>query len=301
MLEFMQGRERGIGILGASGFIGEELARQAAAVGWRVVGFSRRERAAGGPIAEWRRWGEAPELGGLEVVVNLAGEPIDRRWTERRRRAMRESRVGVTERLVAALARLEERPRVLINGSAVGIYGDRGDARLEESAAAGEGFLAELCRDWERAALAAREFGLRVLPWRTGIVLGDGGAAWEKMRRAFAWGVGGRFGSGEQWMPWIHVEDLAGGMLHAIEGRLDGPVNGAAPEPERNRDFTRKLAAALNRPAVLHAPEWALRLGLGGFAGALLASQRVEPAALLGAGFRFRHATLDSALAALLV
>ena len=288
-----------LGVVGASGFIGMELARQASRVGWRVVGFSRRPQPAGDPVAEWRRWDDAPDLSGLKVVANLAGKPVDCRWTESNQRAMRDSRIGVTEAIVGAIrARAAgERPAVLLNGSAVGIYGDRGDERLSDSATAGSGFLAGLCRDWEAAADPAAELGVRVLKWRTGVVLGEGGAAWTKMRRAFALGLGGRFGDGRQWLPWIHVGDLVAGMLHALDSRLSGPVNGTAPEPERNAEFTRRLAAALHRPAVLHAPGWALRLGLGGFASALLGSQRAIPTALLADGFRFRYPTFEAALA----
>ncbi|MEM1084393.1 MAG: TIGR01777 family oxidoreductase [Verrucomicrobiota bacterium] len=289
--------ERGkLGIIGASGFIGGELARQATAAGWTVVGFSRSQRKAGDEVAEWRRSGDGLDLSGLEVLVNLAGERIDQRWNEANKRLFRASRVGLVEAIAAALEKMESPPRVFLNGTAVGIYGDRGDERLDEEAAIGEGYLAELCRDWEGATAAIEGAGVRVINWRTGVVLGRGGAAWKKMQRAFSLGLGGRFGDGRQWMPWIHVEDQAGGMLHAIDAGLSGPVNGAAPEAERNADFTRKLAKALGRPAFMHAPAFALKIGLGGFAGALLASQRVIPVKLMESGYRFRYPTLEEAL-----
>lgn len=289
-------QQRVLGIVGATGFIGSCLSSRAKEAGWKVVGFSRSKQAAVGAVAEWRTWGERVDLGGLDALVNLAGEPVDQRWTAEAKRKFHQSRVGVTQLLAREMAR-EGAPRVWINGSAVGIYGDRGDEILTEEAQAGEGYLAELCREWEAAAVAA---GVRVLCWRTGIVLGKGGAAWGKMRTVFQWGAGGRFGDGRQWMPWIHVDDLACGMLHALDSGISGPVNGSAPKVERNADFTRKLAAALRRPAILPAPAWGLRLALGEFAGALLASQRAVPEKLVADGYEFRFPTLESALGELL-
>lgn len=285
-----------LGIVGASGFIGGVLASQAVSHGWRVIGFSRRPRKPDGSVSEWRTWSDQPDLSGLTALVNLAGESIAQRWTEAKREKFHSSRVGVTETLVSAIRELDEPPKALVNGSAVGIYGDRGDQKLTEEAPAGEGYLAELCEEWEAAAKPIRDLGVAVSMMRTGIVLGRGGEAWEKMRRVFSLGLGGKFGSGEQWMPWIHVDDLAGGILHSAENELNGPLNGTAPEPERNEDFTRKLAAALHRPAVFHAPGWGLKLGLGEFGGALLASQRALPVTLLESGFRFRFPSLDAAL-----
>ena len=285
-----------MGIVGASGFIGGRLAEMAASAGWRVVGFSRAGSGSGNAVAEWRKWGGAVDLAGIRVLVNLAGEPVDQRWTAAAKQRFHESRVGVTAAL-AGVMRTGGGPEVWVNGSAVGIYGDRGDEILTEEAAAGEGYLAELCQAWEAAAVAE---GVRVLTWRTGIVLGRGGAAWDKMRRVFQLGAGGRFGDGRQWMPWIHVDDLAGGILHAVGSGISGPVNGSAPEVERNADFTRKLSSALRRPALLPAPAWGLRLALGEFAGALLASQRVVPEKLVADGYEFRFPTLESALADLL-
>lgn len=292
-----------LGIVGASGFIGRELARQAAASGWRVCGFSRQARSPGDGIPAWRLWTELPDFGGIHALVNLAGEPIDQRWTEANKRRFHESRIGTTEILRRGVARLSpgERPAVLVNGSAVGIYGERGDTILEDDAAPGDGYLADLCKEWEAAADEVAALGLRVLKWRTGIVLGKGGAAFQKMLVPFKLGAGGRLGTGDQWMPWIHVEDLAGGILHAIaHPSLSGPVNGSAPEPERNVDFTRKLAKALHRPAVIPAPAFALKLLLGDFATAILSSQRATPRALLDGGYRFRYPTLELALRELL-
>jgi uncharacterized protein (TIGR01777 family) len=250
-------------------------------------------------VSEWRLWDDQPCLSELDAIVNLAGEGIDKRWTDANKSRFRESRVGVTDVIVRGVKRAESGPKVFLNGTAVGIYGDRGDELLNEGAVAGEGYLAELCEDWERAADPAVVLGVRVLKWRTGVVLGRGGAAWDKMRFAFSLGLGGRLGGGHQWMPWIHVEDLVGGMLHMIGTEFSGPVNAVAPNAERNSEFTRKLAKALHRPAIMHAPGWALRLGLGGFADALLASQRAVPEVLLKEGYRFRFPTLDEALSEL--
>lgn len=295
MIETMEVRGN-LGIIGASGFIGGALARQAERHGWRVVGFSRSAREPGDGVAEWRKWSDQPDVSGLTAMANLAGESVAQRWTERNREKFHASRVGVTETLVNAIRATDGGPGVLVNGSAVGIYGDRGDEELTENATPGEGYLAELCFDWEAAATPLADHGVTVSFLRTGIVLGRGGDAWERMRKVFGFGLGGHFGDGRQWMPWIHVEDLAGAILHAMEQPLSGPVNGAAPEPERNEAFTRKLAKSLSRPAIFHAPEWGLKLGLGEFAGALLASQKAVPTALLQSRFRFRFPSLESAL-----
>lgn len=284
-----------MGIVGASGFIGGELVRQAAAAGWDLVGFSRSAREPGDGVGAWRRWTDEPDLSGLDVVVNLAGEGIDKRWTDENKKHFRSSRVGVVETLVEAMRAAKTRPKVFLNGTAVGIYGDRGDEVLKEDAAAGSAYLAELCRDWEKAAEPVQELGIGVICWRTGVVLGQGGAAWSRLRKIFALGGGGRLGGGQQWMPWIHVEDLVAGMLWMIAADHCGAVNGTAPNPERNADFTRKLATAMGRPAFMHAPAWALKIGLGGFADALLSSQRAVPAALLEQGFSFRFPTLEEA------
>jgi uncharacterized protein (TIGR01777 family) len=292
-----------LGIVGASGFIGRELARQATKAGWRVCGFSRSARGPAEGIPSWRAWSDVPDLRGLDALVNLAGEPVNRRWTVERRVLFHDSRIGVTERIAAGLEILHaaERPRVLVNASAVGIYGDRGDEILEEGAAAGSGYLADLCRDWEKSADAVAGLGLRVMKWRIGVVLGREGEAFKQMLIPFRLGVGGRLGSGRQWMPWIHVEDLAASMLHGIgHASLGGPVNGTAPEPERNADFTRKLAKAVHRPAIIPAPPFALKLLLGEFAGVVLASQRAVPRALLESGFKFRYPALETALVDLL-
>lgn len=289
---------RRIAILGVTGFIGRGLPRHFSRHGIGVTGVSRAGKGGVEGVDAW----ETPETfdpRGHEIVVNLAGERIDRRWTSANRRRIRESRVDFTRDLVARIAAVPaaERPSVLVNGSAVGIYGDRGEVPLGEQAPSGVGFLAELCRDWEEAALEAGPSGVRVVRLRTGIVLGEGGPAFEKLRTVFRWGLGGVLGDGRQWMPWVHVEDLRNAIVHAaLDSRLAGPIHGVAPEPERNADFTRKLAEALHRPALFRVPGAALRLALGGFGGELLASCRAKPEVLLNSGFLFQYPALDAAL-----
>lgn len=266
-----------------------------------VTGVSR---GGGGDVPGVDRWQtpETMDFAGCAAVVNLAGEPIDRRWSPELKVRFRQSRVDYSEQIVGALAACpeSERPAVLVNASGVGIYGDRGDETLAESAAPADGYLADLCRDWERAALAAEAYGVRVVPVRIGLVLGSEGRAWRKLRRLFCLGLGGRLGHGRQWMPWIHLDDLCAAMLHAIDcDTLRGPVNAAAPGIVRNADFTRTLAQVVARPALFPAPAFALRLVLGEFAAVVLASQRVKPAALEASGFRFSHGGLEDALKAL--
>jgi len=291
-----------VAITGVTGFIGRELPVLLAGRGLAVTGVSRSGK---GNVLGVDRW-QAPDhldFSGHGAVINLAGEPINQRWTEENRKRFRDSRVDFTRKVVAAIGRLpeSERPRVLVSGSAVGFYGDRGDDFLTEEVPSGSGYLAELCRDWEEAAREAEALGVRVVTLRTGVVLGKGGAAFEQLSRVFRLGLGGRLGSGSQWMPWIHIDDLRAAIIHAVVSEtLAGPVNGSAPAPERNKDFTRKLAAATHRPAVFPVPPFALKLALGDFATALLSSQRAVPSALVGDGFRFGFETLEEALKNLL-
>lgn len=285
-------------IYGASGFIGSGLAGMLAGEGYEVVGVSRKGEGSVEGVSAWVR-PDAVDLRGCAAVINLAGAPIDQRWTEARKKEFHASRVGVTEDIVARIAALPaaERPELLLNGSAVGFYGDGGDAVLTEDAAMGEGYLAELCDAWEKAALPAEALGVRTILLRTGVVLGKGGQAFEKLITVFKLGIGGRLGSGKQWMPWIHVDDLRAAMAFCLQERkISGVVNGTAPEPETNAALTRKLAKAVGRWEFLPVPGFALKLALGGFGGFLLASQRAVPAKLIEAGFRFRYATLDDAL-----
>jgi hypothetical protein len=276
-----------IAISGASGFIGRHLVKSLALAGHSLRALSRHA--------------PAESLRESDVIIHLAGEPVAQRWTAAAKQRIRDSRVVGTHNLVETLATLPRRPEALICASAIGYYGSRGDEILTESSAPGSGFLPEVCVAWEREAQAAEAFGIRVVRVRIGVVLAAGGGALPRMLPPFRMGVGGRLGSGRQWMSWIHLEDLAALFQLAVESQVRGPLNAAAPHAVTNSDFTRELAHALRRPAVFPVPEFALRLLFGEMADVLLASQRVVPAAAEAAGFRFRFPQLASALAGLLL
>jgi uncharacterized protein len=287
-----------VAVLGVTGFIGRGLPVLLANAGFSVTGVSRSGRADLPSVDRWQN-PETLDLASHHAVINLAGEPVARRWTASNRARFHQSRVGLTRRVVDAIRALPAgaRPQVLVNTSAVGIYGDRADEVLTEESTPGGGYLAGLCADWEGAAMEAESLGVRVVRPRIGIVLGRGGEAMEKLLRVFKAGIGGKLGSGRQWMPWIHLHDLRAALVHALlEESLVGAVNCTAPTPERNADFTRKLAAALHRPAWFAVPGFALKLALGGFGGALLSGQNARPAALVKSGFTFRFPTLEAAL-----
>jgi len=290
-----------VAVTGASGLIGSALTRRLMADGHRVSPLVRRP-AGPGEISWDPASGrlESKDLEGLDAVVHLAGESVGVRWTASRKARIRESRVRGTRLLTEALARTSRHPAVLVSASAIGIYGDRGDEILTESSApaAGDDFLASVTRDWENAADSARAAGIRVVHPRFGVVLSPAGGALAKMLWPFRLGLGGRIGSGAQWMSWISIDDVAGALLHLIRtASLSGPVNLTAPAPVRNRDFTRALGRVLSRPAVLPVPAAALRLVLGEMAdAALLASARVRPDRLIGSGYQFVHPDLDTAL-----
>ena len=290
-----------VAIIGVTGFIGSGLPTLLSCEGYHVTGVSRRPRDHMPGVRVWQTF-DSLDLRDHEAVINLSGEAIDRRWNAANRKKFHDSRIGTTQAIIARIAALpaEQRPKTLVNASAVGIYGDRGDEWLDESAPRGRGYLAHLCSEWEAAAMEAEKHGLRVVLPRIGIVLGRDGAAFRKLRTVFRLGLGGRLGSGTQWMPWIHVDDLRGAIVHAVlNDSLHGPFNATAPHPETNRDFTRKLAKALHRPALLPAPAFALRLALGEFATALLAGQRTRATALENSGYRFHFPHLEEALSEL--
>jgi uncharacterized protein (TIGR01777 family) len=270
-------------ISGASGFIGRHLMKSLAQAGHSLRALSRNA--------------PPPES---DVVIHLAGEPVGQRWTPEAKRRILDSRVAGTRNLVEALGRLTRRPETLICASAIGYYGSRGDEVLTESSAPGSGFLPEVCVAWEREAQAAEAFGMRVVRVRTGIVLDSNGGALVRMLPPFRMGLGGRLGSGRQWMSWIHVEDLAALFQFAVESQVRGPLNAVAPNAVTNSEFTRELARALRRPAVFPVPGFALRLLFGEMADVLLASQRVAPGAAEAAGFQFRFPQLAAALESLL-
>lgn len=276
-----------IAVTGASGFIGRALTARLAAAGHTVEPLKTRESFVMPPC---------------DAVVNLAGEPIAQRWTPEAKQRIRYSRVEGTRRLVESMGRLSPRPAALVCASAVGFYGSHGDEILRETSPPGEDFLAEVCVAWERAAAQAESaFGIRVVCLRTGVVLGRGGGALERMLPAFRLGAGGPLGSGRQWMSWIHLDDLTSLYEFALnESRLRGAVNAVAPHPVTNAEFVRALAAALHRPALIPVPAFALKLMFGEMAGVLLDSQRAVPEAARAAGFEFRYPELGPALSAIL-
>ncbi len=238
-------------------------------------------------------------VSGFDAVVHLAGESVVGRWTEEKKKAIRESRVQGTRNLAVALAQSEAKPRVLVCASAVGFYGNRSEELLREESPAGQGFLSEVCREWEDASRIAGEAGIRTVNLRIGLVLSAKGGALANMLKPFKLGLGGRIGSGQQWWSWIHVDDIVGGIHHAIGTEtLSGPVNLVAPNPVRNAEFTKLLASVLGRPAFFPVPEFALRLAFGKMAAEelLLASQRVEPGKLGASGYAFRFRELRAAL-----
>jgi uncharacterized protein len=295
-----------ITISGASGFVGRRLLKTLAEGGHALHVLSRH---AGTnlpnnvALSVWDPMKAAPprdSLADADVVIHLAGEPVAQRWNPEVKQRIRESRVGGTRRLIEALAALPHRPKVLVCASATGYYGSRGDETLEESSAPGAGFLAEVCAAWEKEARTAADLGLRVVCVRTGIALDPRGGALARMLTPFRMGVGGRLGSGRQWMSWIHLADLVELFRLAVEKPIEGPLNGVAPFPVSNAEFTRELTSALHRPALFPVPPIALRLLFGEMAGVLLDSQRVIPRAAEAAGFRFRFPQLGPALADLL-
>ena len=291
-------------VTGATGFVGPRLLRMLD----RPVVLTRdpeRARATighlAGRIVGWdSRQGPPPAAAfeGIDTVFHLAGESVaDGRWTPAQKQRIRDSRVIGTRHLVQGLRQASRRPAVLVSASAVGYYGDRGDEELSESSPAGSDFLAEVCVAWEKEAFAARDLGIRVVTARTGIVLGAGGGALAKMLLPFKLGAGGPLGNGKQWMPWIHVTDLARLFHHgAATASIDGPMNAVAPNPVRNSEFTRALGRQLHRPAFLPAPYLGLRLAFGEFAQVLFASQRVIPQVALGSGFTFQYPEIAAAL-----
>lgn len=289
-------------VAGASGLIGGALCRELGDRGDTVVRLVRRD-----PIDPTEvRWdpaaGSLPDavLDGADAVVNLAGAGIgDRRWTAARKRVIEQSRVDVTATLASAVARstASGHPVRLVNGSAVGYYGDRGDEVLTEESSQGTDYLAGLVGRWEAATRPAVDAGAPVALLRTGLVMAPHGGAFEPLLRLARLGLGGPLGSGRQWWPWITLEDEARAILHLIDHRdILGPVNLAAPGVARQREIAREIGDQLRRPAVLPAPRLALRLAIGEFAGSVVSSQRMAPEVLLGRGFEFRHPDLASAV-----
>ena len=294
-----------VGITGASGFLGKHLIAALHSRGHDAVAFSRSPAR---PIPGCRETrSSAPDvpldLTGLDALVNFAGESLIGLWTEARRRRILESRVSITGRLVEAISRHPDGPRLLISASGIGIYGDRGDEILDESKGPGTGFLADVARHWENAATDAEKCGARVIRLRIGYVLGVDGGAFPPVRRAFQFGLGGILGTGRQWVPPIHVADVAGLIVFLLEhednrgdSTVCGVFNAVCPNPVRNEDFTRSVAAALHRPAILPVPAFALRGLMGELSTLLLNSQRAIPTHAQRLGYEWKFPTLDAML-----
>jgi|UniRef100_UPI003783EB49 uncharacterized protein (TIGR01777 family) len=296
-----------IGITGATGFIGRHLGLLARDSGHDVIAYTRQ---AGSFVLISKETlyqsGNVPHAlpeTNLDALVHLSGESLMGLWTAEKRKRIWQSRVDFTAALVAHLAtwKPENRPKVLVCASGAGFYGDSGDEPVDEDSSRGEGFLADVCVGWERAALSAETLGMRVVLLRSGMVLGPTGGAFPLLKRVFGLGLGGRLGSGKQWMAWIHVEDAVRIILKAIETEtVRGPVNLCAPGAVTNAEFTAKLAAALKRPAFFHAPAFVLKLLLRGMAEEmLLGGQRVIPRVATEIGYGFEHPTLAGAFKAL--
>jgi uncharacterized protein (TIGR01777 family) len=292
-------------VTGATGFVGPRLLRL---LDKPVVVSRNPDRARqsighlAGRIVRWDPMEGPPPpeaFEGIDVVYHLAGESVaGARWTTAQKARIRDSRVVGTRHLVQGIAQAATKPATLVSASAVGYYGSRGDEELTESASPADDFLARVCVEWEQEAMAADRLGVRVVTARTGIVLGSGsGGALAKMLTPFKLGAGGPLGNGRQWMPWIHVADLARLYVHAADhGEIRGPMNSVAPNPVRNSEFTKALGRQLHRPAFMPAPYLGLRLVFGEFAQVLFASQRVIPRVALDTGFTFQFPDITSAL-----
>ena len=293
-------------ITGATGLIGSALVRSLLADGHTVTRLVRGGRkgspSPGVADVEWdpeRGSVDAAALEGHDAAVHLAGEPVaEGRWTDEKKRRIRESRAQGTRLVAETLARLGRKPAVLVSASATGYYGDRGSELLTEESASGDDFLSEVCREWEAAARPAAEAGVRVVHPRIGVVLDADGGALPKMLTPFKLGVGGRLGDGHQYMSWITLPDVVGVIRRALDDeQMSGPVNAVSPQPVTNEEFTKTLGRVLGRPTIFPVPEFAARLAFGEVADALLlSSQCVEPARLKAAGFQFADPALEGAL-----
>lgn len=293
-------------ISGGTGFIGRRIVDRLLHNGHYVGVWSRKPGLEKRSAVQSFFWdplqGEPPEesLNKMDAVIHLAGEQVAQRWNPEVKRRIRDSRVLGTRRLVDAIGRVQHKPTVLVCASAIGYYGDRGDEVLTESSGPGSGFLADVCRAWEEEAGRAADFGLRVVKLRVGFVLGKDGGALAQMAPAFGAFVGGRLGSGRQWMPWIHAADLAEMFIYATENGVSGVWNACSPNPVTNAAFTKELGSVLGRPTLFPVPPFALKLAFGEVGQHMLDSARVVPEAALKAGYRFRYPELGPALKNLL-
>jgi uncharacterized protein len=293
-------------VTGATGFLGQRLVEKLLETDSTIHVLGRKWNASPQARVRFSEWNslesEPPpaSLASADAVIHLAGEPVGQRWNDVSKKRIVDSRVVGTRHLVNALSRLSARPRVLVCASAVGFYGSRGDQILTEASSPGTDFLARVVVGWEEAAQGAESLGMRVVRLRFGMVLGHGGAL-EKLLPPFRYGVGGKLGSGHQWMAWIHLEDAVNLILFALSyAAIRGAVNATAPHPVTNEEFTSRLAVALHRPAFFPVPAFALKLALGEMSEMVLASQRVLPTVAKSAGFRFQYPDLHTALENLL-
>ncbi|MDK9558112.1 TIGR01777 family oxidoreductase [Marinobacter sp. M216] len=289
-------------ITGGTGFIGRVLCQELLGRGYELTVFSRQTPedvlATCGRVEATRDLNQLRSHPGFDAVINLAGEGIaDKRWSEQRKRQLRDSRIGVTEVLVDVIRSWETLPDVLVSGSAVGFYGDQGASVVTEETSPHDEFTHRLCRDWENAALALNGQKVRICLSRTGVVAGPGGGFLARMVPPFRLGLGGRLGSGQQFMPWVHRQDVVGALIWMLENEeAAGPYNVVSPEPVTNAEFTRCLGRVLHRPTLFPAPAPVLRVALGEMARLLLTGQQAIPAKLTGQGFQFRYPELEPAL-----
>jgi uncharacterized protein (TIGR01777 family) len=289
-------------VSGGRGFIGSHLVPALIAGGHSVTVWSRtpQEEKRPGVGAYYWSAAEAPppleSLEGIDAVVHLAGESVAHKWTDEVKKKIHESRVLGTRHLNEALAKLSVKPKVLVCAAATGYYGDRADEELTEESAPGTGFLAGVCQDWEHEADGASALGLRVVKLRTGMVLAHGGGALARLTHAFRTKMGGKLGSGKQWMPWVHMADLVALYQLALDSEIAGVFNATSPNPVRNEDFTHALGDAMGEPTKVTVPEFALKMLFGEMSEVLLASQRVLPKATEAAGFTFRYPEIADTL-----
>lgn len=293
-------------ITGGTGLIGRALCKELLAQGHTLTVFSRHPESVVSKcgvgvqaLTSLEDW--TPDVH-FDAVINLAGEPIvDAAWTARRKQVLRDSRIALTQKLVERIAQAAQKPAVLLSGSAIGYYGGRGDQELDETAEPGDDFPAQLCMDWEAAALAAGNYGVRVCLLRTGLVLSKEGGLLARMLLPFRLALGARLGDGKQWMSWIHIDDYVRYVLHLLaDENASGPFNMTAPQPVTNAEFTHTLAAVLHRPALFVAPAFLLKLAMGERAALVLEGQRVLPTRMEASGVRCAYPDLASALRAIL-
>lgn len=289
-------------ITGGTGFIGKILCRELLDKGYDLTVYSRQPStdvlAVCGRVEATQDLHQLRSHPGFDAVINLAGEGIaDKRWSENRKQALRDSRIAVTETLVEVIQSWQAQPEVLVSGSAVGFYGDQGDREVTEATPPHDEFTHRLCRDWEQAALAAAQGGVRVCLSRTGVVAGSGGGFLARMLPPFKLGLGGRLGHGQQFMPWVHRQDVVDALIWMLETpQAQGAYNVVSPAPVTNAEFTRCLGKVLHRPTIFPAPSPMLKLALGEMSTLLLTGQRAMPAKLLAEGYNFKFSELEPAL-----